>query len=432
MDVAELQQSTEFDIVLGPSFRGWVPTVTGRLSFSVLGRTTTPQKAYFENVADSECRRLVIFQSRDTGDAVLPLPKIERNFLFILVAETTHFQKHENLSGIAYIVRKKNWRVAKQKIEVFQDCLRTAAEEITSGSIKSMSATIVAPQKALLDELDHISIFKAHIKMSRSGTTDIRYDPITKHKEPVTFPTDEFLKERMFRAISAQVFYFIKDISHHHQHHHKTTDTITDIYPISSPNDDTEWRASTLYSMYRKVIEYKRRPEKDTFNDCLGLLAYADSFRKISESEHKFSQVLPVYYSEEVSKSIIATQSKFERRIEENRYFEDKRKNFFIAAFGIIIAYIGLMQFTGTTSQIASPLLKPFLDYLLENPIKCAVAFGMLLYIDVWGQVHSLFKAETILLRLFAATHKNVTLSIFVLAFIVLFLLLWVQIILFF
>jgi hypothetical protein len=377
----------------------------------------------FENVADKECRQLVVFQIRKTGDSIFPVPKIESKFLFVFIAKTSPKDRQNSLAGTAFIVRKKNWPPVKEKIAVFQQCLRTAQQEITLGNMSLLSSTVEAPAAEAVKYLTSAAVFKATVRISRSGTTDIKYDPTDSPPIPPYFPENEIQQDRMIKAISAQIFFFLKDIGHHHQHHHKTTDTITDIYPLTANDPDVEWRSSTLYSIYRKVIEFKRSPDKNTFNDCLGLLAYADAFKKISIRELKPEQQseLPEYYSEEISKSVAATQSKWESQTEDKRYREDTRRNIFIAVFGAIIAYIGLMQFGQNKVEVqsVSPILIKILNILLADPVKCFVAFIFFSYIDVIGRLRSAAEPESVFLRLFVILPKQLTLLLIAMIFLV-------------
>ena len=54
-------------------FDGWVPTVVGQLSFSVIGESGHPTKAIFENHSDGNDRFLISYQKRPMGDALVPL-----------------------------------------------------------------------------------------------------------------------------------------------------------------------------------------------------------------------------------------------------------------------------------------------------------------------------------------------------------------------
>jgi hypothetical protein len=163
--------------------------------------------------------------------------------------------------------------------------------------------------------------------------------------------------------------------------------------------------------MYRKIIEYKRSPNRNSFDDCLGLLAYADSFRRICGRElgEEKAKKLPEYYSEEISKSVMATQSKTERQIEEQRYQADTKRNLLIAVFGIMIAYISLMQFAPPkiSSSATSPYLGEILKVLLADPGKCISAFVFFTYIDVIGRVGSVLELDVLVLRLFAALPRR-------------------------
>jgi hypothetical protein len=114
-------KNENFDVEAGKSFRGWLPTITGRLSFSIFGQTSYPTKTRCANVADEHSRYLVIVQRRDTGDAILhsSIKFFLRTFgfmdddtdlRFVLIANTKHkelLKTQEYLQGKAYIIDRK-------------------------------------------------------------------------------------------------------------------------------------------------------------------------------------------------------------------------------------------------------------------------------------------------------------------------------------
>jgi hypothetical protein len=289
------------DNVTALSFRAWLPTVTGRLSFSVFGQTSHPTKAISANVADEDFRYLCITQMRDTGDGIIPEAGLTHEFHFVLIACTVDIglDKQTRLSGRAYIFSQSDWKNNKNTIEAFQHHLDNFRDVRHKNPDNSLLTFVGQRWDQIITDLNQHSIFHVGVEISRTGTTSLSYDSAL-----ITSATAPNLTEKrnLPRALSAQIFYFLKDIGHHHQHHDRHTDTITDLHPVyDKPESDLKWRADTLYSMYRKVIEYKRQPESLNFNDCLGLLAYSETFRKISMKELKLSKMhknLPSYYYE--------------------------------------------------------------------------------------------------------------------------------------
>jgi hypothetical protein len=256
------------------------------------------------------------------------------------------------------------------------------------------------------------------VRISRTGTTDLRY--FKAYDLPTYFPNlpaEE--REGSIAIISAQMFFFLKDLAHKHQHHDQKTDTVTDLYPISALKEaDFEWRIATLYGIYRKVIEYKRNSKVSQFNDCLGLIAYSETFRKISQQElgKKWAKRMPYYYTEELSQSIMATQSKIERQLSQSRTNSDSRRNFFIAGLGLVISYLGLLQLAGyqLPHRVTPPIYTVhLLIWSLRSPIKCFTV--LVLFFLSWNWAFITWQeanVEIILLRLLASFPRNVTLAI--------------------
>lgn len=121
----------------GPfGFRGWVPTISGRLSFSVFGDAQEPTKAVSANVNDDDIRFLAAYQFRDTSDALVPLRKhlgphvlgVDGQFFFVFIAKTedTTASKQFILTGRALIFRRdQNWEsIICPAIQQYQKHLR--------------------------------------------------------------------------------------------------------------------------------------------------------------------------------------------------------------------------------------------------------------------------------------------------------------------
>src|ERR1700684_2563434 len=73
-------------------FRGWLPTVSGRLSFTVFGHTLFPTRAITANPADPSFRCVTTYQRIYAGDTpwglrwlVRALAGYRANFIFVFV-----------------------------------------------------------------------------------------------------------------------------------------------------------------------------------------------------------------------------------------------------------------------------------------------------------------------------------------------------------
>ncbi|MDF1794748.1 MAG: hypothetical protein P1U88_22760, partial [Thalassobaculaceae bacterium] len=51
-------------------FIGWIPNVSGNLSFSAFGNTSYPSRPMFANAADKNTRYMIAWQKRNTADYI--------------------------------------------------------------------------------------------------------------------------------------------------------------------------------------------------------------------------------------------------------------------------------------------------------------------------------------------------------------------------
>jgi hypothetical protein len=329
---------------------------------------------------------------------------------FVLVANTKHkelLKTQEYLQGKAYIIDRKGWPSANRLTSTYIDQLNNYRTILLNGNHESLEAFACEKQATLFSDLDKWAVFNVSVRISRTGTTDIKFDEAS-----LLYPASPHLGQPLLiKKLASQIFFFLKDVGHHHQHHDNRTDTIVDLQPATGPiNQDIKWRVDTLYNIYRRVIYYKRQSDRATFNDCLGLIAYSQAFRKISEEEleKELIKQLPAYYSEQVIQSIEATQSKIERSLDEERNHADKVSNILLASVGLIIGYVGLMQFTGPRTEKYAPILDRILKFLLQHPIYSVTIYLVLLILAPWiWTKRKIFGVSDNFFRLFSWMRKT-------------------------
>lgn len=77
---------------IGSHFKGWVPTVSGHLSFGSINLTGFPTKVFGANVEGNGERYIASWQRRGQSDSLLPLPeKIRKWFAFKRMREVSDF-----------------------------------------------------------------------------------------------------------------------------------------------------------------------------------------------------------------------------------------------------------------------------------------------------------------------------------------------------
>jgi hypothetical protein len=410
-------------------FRGWIPTVSGRLSFSVFGNTANPTQAFSANVADRETRYLASYQVRDTSDVLLParrifgplLFKTDGQFCFAFYATTEDIEQNsqEYLIGKAFMFYgSSRAKEIVPEIQVFQDYLRQFFHD-NPNSLKSYCEDRF---DLLMNYSEERCVFSADIRICRTGTTDIFIKwPLRPKPGAPQFPADA---ARLTHMLAAQIFFFLKDLGHRHQHHDQKTDTIVDLYEIDT-DDDTGWRRSTLYNIYRKVIIYKRDPHISIFDHCLGLIAYADSFYKISLDEigRESRKYLPKYYSKETIESIRSTQARAERQFANAQSRSDTIRNIILGVSGIFIGYMQLLQIIEYKIQMKPHwLIVKGVEFLMTAPLITVAIVGVggwsILYI-VGGWLGSYRRFKVWMMTILQVLPRSWTIGIWFILFLI-------------
>lgn len=393
------------------AFKGWIPAVSGRLSFTAFGDTHHPNEARSVNVADSKIRFLVAYQERTTSDGLVPrLFNLDGAFCYLFLAKTADGDsfKQQFLIGRTFIFSlKSGWKSVLPHIADLQAHLASFQDH----AHPSLEDHMVE----LFDNANFMSkrycLFYSDISIGRNGTTDVKVEwPQQVAANAPLCPSSGRLKEKFVHQLAAQTFFFLKDLGHRHQHHNPYTDTIVDLH--SADVRDVDWRLSTLYSIYRKIIHYKRHPDKETFNDCMGLVAYAESFHEICTEDLPPTrrEFMPKYYSKNMIESIKSTQAKLERKATNSQRRLDIVRNTIISITSLFVGFIGLIRLSNY--QPKEPPSQAYLFLLhnfLHRPIPSLTVIAFLglsivvLFSDDYGLVT---KTKIVLLRILQVFRK--------------------------
>lgn len=399
-------------------YSGWIPTVSGRLSFSIIGHANHPTPAITSNVTNGKTRYILSYQRRflldpliSTFSKVIPiLLRREGVFWCVCVAQCpdSSGQYVSDLEGTLYIFHgKKNWRGAVEKnVKHLQNILDNQFRN-TKGS----NEEVIKRFELLTSFLKTTSSYYCKFTLRRNGVT--RLFPPQVNEIRAGAPTGHD-NENTRKAICSQLFYFLKDITHEHQHHNPNTDTLIGIYPT---DDDLAWRVSTLRILYRRIIQFKRTKISKIFYLSLGLLTYVKSFCTISDDEGK---KVPVEWNiDALTESIQIAKQKHEAEIDETRNSNGFVITFLLSIAGVVISISGLLSLAKIDLQLDETLVNKFLISItilaLTQPLT-VIAVMMLLayilairfrYIDLLD--YDFFKH---ILRVFVAFKKDVIIAI--------------------
>ncbi len=398
-------------------YKGWIPTVTGRLSFDFFGDSDCPSEAISQNISDSVSRYAIIYQKRRLSDATLPCKhrtarlffNLQTVFWYVCLGFSSEIvlQKDScanqgstepSLEGILYIFQDdKIWiETAKKLIEPAQSILEkfSSRDPLIKGNLREFDKKYNELSLKLREE----AMFCAKYELARNGILTLAIDEsLPPFKNAPKFPKDLNKKNHLQHIVCSQLFFFLRDIGHRHQHHHPTTDTIIDLYPSSS--DDATWRRETLRSLCRKAVEFKRGKRYELYSSALGVLAYIKSFQYVNDTENPTVKVLPGFNVDALEKGINAAIHSYNFQINQKSARNDTIRNIVIAIFALFISFIGLYQLIDAKKIIVSNetlvFFETYIGCILDHP-KISLLFlpALLLFIAFCTQLIDIFNLQ--------------------------------------
>lgn len=344
-----------------PSFAGWIPTITGHLSFSLIGLSGSAPGTVVANASSgaiegrpSTLRHVAVCQSRRTRD--LPWPFYLRSSAkaeYILLGTSKSatrpvlatdgsnaVEEHSDdvgaLCGRIYVVphHRDAAAAARAALRSIKKAIALAGDEAPRGGAGQLGGLSGKVRQILQDaSAKGVVALGADFQLYRTGEFRLSLDS----NEP-TIADDEVPQNgaRFNYLLASQIYYFTKDIAHRHYHHESSSDNLLPIVG-AGPGDDESWRRETLWSLARAVLEMRRRRHLAGHKSALGILAYAEAFQGLlaqvqrRENGDGFERISsgPIYDFTHTRMSLDAT-------IEE----QDYRKSFWAQFQAVIIATV--------------------------------------------------------------------------------------------
>ncbi|MBF0348649.1 MAG: hypothetical protein HQL81_13360 [Magnetococcales bacterium] len=369
------------------------------MSYQDIGNVRHSNRPIIANITDRQYRRIVVYQKRWLLDNPLinllsnrPLlfpmkefmarlfPQVTGTFWILCIA--THprtipprrkldepFQS-KPLQGRLFLFDRKGW---KGEVE---DSVRQTQRHFHHRS---------GQYQTLMDNLnnrcqEYADVY-ADFTLTRNGT--------------VTLELPEGcirVSTQVPNRVASQLYFFLKDISHEHLHHTPTTDTLTELYSIMTAEgeeDDITWRYETLSRLYRKVFRYSREAHPSSYDNAVGILAYAETFRHISmealrenDPGRESWDFFPLLQRDDLERSIRANKEAHVSRLRHDRARRDSVKTFLFSVIGTVIGYAGLIRLTsnGMKGIKVDEWLVTIATYLLEKPLHVVVSLFLVYY----------------------------------------------------
>ena len=312
-----------------PSFVGWVPTITGRLSFSRIGDGHKGDRSICNHTSTVD-RRGFLFGSETRVSRDGPLPAFVMqwfgrrpavHFITVLEVARAQFPCHssEPITGDpekAPVVLQDDAEGAligtvtffstglslpPKAREVLDDFHQLAREGRSPRCSPAERAKKFQTGKQASDKLwdDLTRAFfapeltpgfgRVRIELRRTGECRLSVDEndlfttagAKRAQRSGNVSAEEHKPPLAIAAASAarQTFFFMRDLAHHHYHHDAHSDLLTTTYGWA-PDQDEIWRRETQYGLVRMAIAARRQDTAKKFKQALGVIAYAEAFQK--------------------------------------------------------------------------------------------------------------------------------------------------------
>ena len=350
------------------SYKAWVPTVNGRLSFRVIGETHYPTRPQYANLRLGSHQYVVVRQVRNTSDVLFRriLSKIfglEGDFEYFLAARARIDRNAPDakLIGKLYLFRtfSEKRRLVHNRLGVLFSRYRKL-ERNPFSEIK-LRETYIATHRILFDNAE----ISADVILARNGVitiTDVRWHDQELLTRSVEYA--EHIHSNIDADVADQLYFFVRDIAHHHQHHSPDADTIITAYAIYG--DDNSWYNDVLYSLYFHIIATKRRESFSEQVRALGVLAYIRSFEEIAIAD---GCNLPTFNRQATKESIEASRAYLDWNTAQSRQRLERSRTVVFWLAGFMLAAISFIAGFSTPETPTHPLLVAAANFLKVHPL---------------------------------------------------------------
>jgi hypothetical protein len=295
------------------SWTGWIPTVSGQLSFSIIGHSSAAANCTYVNDLlperrneDTAARFIALHQFRTAPDYPYPNWVTRRLFPgaaydFFMVAETYEAAVQVNLprnadgeprvgsianaqgvlSGKVYVLlhdKDKGQRAHNQAFILKLKETMWRSDRNNFVATKDEIARILGEGREA-----RIPMLSVEFSLFRTGEFRIWIEPGSTCEEIFGH-----LFETAVSILPNQVFYFVKDVVHRHYHHDGSSDQMLSLTRGSSDyaKNEIDWRRHTLWGLVRVVMQYRRTGRWPDLQKARGVAAYAEAF------QHSFGNCL--------------------------------------------------------------------------------------------------------------------------------------------
>lgn len=377
-------------------YAGWVPTITGQLSFSLIGLRAGNPGYITANRPDSSAsqtphRTIVVVKRRVTRDVPAPVRWFhpQRIKTCVLLGKTSEGDRpYLSTSSVTAVTDEIGELSGCVLVIPFHrnDLLRRLAKKCVREVTRLVSSlperdSAEALYQAIIDriatsERAGVKVLKCEFQLYRTGEIRVQTDASVRPE------------------LAQQMYYFVKDCAHRHYHHDTSTDNLLPLSPAPL-SDDVSWRRHTLWCLTRSVLEARRRDSLKGYKSALGMLAYADAFQALLGQVHR-PNLLPEKYARipgDIRYDFAHTKSSLEAKIAEKEYSSGSTRdviNIIVASgIGLTALWIAAVQINREVCSAVRNIdqctilppayLAELVSYIIQNPIN---VFGVIVLLS--------------------------------------------------
>ena len=196
-------------------YKGWVPTVGGRLSFSIVGHSSHPSRAVNANVADKSKRYLICYQKRKLLDSILPIKNIlaplllgiHGRYWFLCLASTSNSlaDSDSEMRGHLFIFHdKSSWKSDVKPLVKDRQALLKKFRDLQANDL---AGYFEREYDGLIKSVWERAGYYAEFILERNGETTIRVpDLLDLPPTAPAFPRQEPEKSRIEHIVCSRLF----------------------------------------------------------------------------------------------------------------------------------------------------------------------------------------------------------------------------------
>lgn len=367
-------------------YKGWIPTVAGRLSFSIIGDVSHPTRPVKCNISDEKNRFIITFQKRVKLDGTVPFKALvyrhifrrEGDIKYVCIGKCSDIPSDgdDKLEGFVFMFAEKIiWKNhVYDKLKEIQNQL-SSYDKSTDGDLIGYANE---KYKNIKEHLKEYASFFCEYSISRQGEL-ILFPASPSPNNAYWIPPHDSENEH---NLYSQIYFYLKDIIHHHQHHKPHTDTVLDVFRCSM-EDDYEWRCSVIRSLLRKIVQFKRHTRSEVLASSRGTLAYANAFRDIERNNEKAKKELkPKYNSETLLMSIESSESKHRLQEVSRAGKMETFRSLSLTFIGLIVSTAALLSLPKGLNFSPHPFLLKIGEVFVEDTVK---TFSVLIVLYVFS-----------------------------------------------